>query len=55
LPGIGEALVGQVVDARYRLVRLIGEGGFGLVFEADHIVDKQVLSRGIVSASHGDR
>ncbi|MGD9902615.1 MAG: protein kinase [Vicinamibacterales bacterium] len=41
----GEALVGQLVDARYRLTRVIGEGGFGQVFEADHLVDTRVLRR----------
>src|SRR5262245_35098865 len=28
--------IGDVVDAKYRVVRLIGEGGMGVVFEGEH-------------------
>jgi serine/threonine-protein kinase len=36
-PGEPENLAGQIVDNRYRVVRLIGEGGMGGVYEAEHV------------------
>ena len=36
--------VGDVIDEKYRLVKLIGEGGMGLVFEAEHMVIKRRLA-----------
>lgn len=32
---LGDAVVGQVVDGKYRIRRVLGMGGFGLVAEAD--------------------
>ena len=28
---------GQIIDKKYKIVRLVGEGGMGAVYEAEHI------------------
>lgn len=39
------ALEGQRLDSHFQLHKLIGRGGFGAVFDADHVVDGTVLRR----------
>ena len=39
-----EALVGETVDTRYELRRLIAHGGMGLVFEATHKFTRRIVA-----------
>src|ERR1039457_3317612 len=36
-------LEGQSIENTYRLIRLIGVGGFGGVFVADHVVESRIM------------
>jgi serine/threonine protein kinase len=36
-------LEGQVIDGKYHLIKLLGAGGFGAVFQADWVVGDRVL------------
>jgi hypothetical protein len=41
---VGEPLVGEIVDTRYELRRLIARGGMGLVFEAHHKYTRRTVA-----------
>ena len=35
---VGPNHIGQVLDSKYRITRLIGAGGMGTIYEAEHIL-----------------
>ena len=50
MTGVREPLVGEIVDARYELRRLIARGGMGLVFEAHHKFTRRTVALKLLPA-----
>ena len=51
---MAEARAGQVIARRYRLGRLIGRGGMGMVFEAEHVTIRRALAVKLLHVSFGE-
>jgi serine/threonine protein kinase len=49
-----DTLVGRVVDGRYRVVRVLGSGGFGTVYEAVHEEMQRAVALKVLTPRHGD-
>ncbi|HKO47713.1 MAG TPA: serine/threonine-protein kinase [Polyangiaceae bacterium] len=44
--------VGQVLDGKYRIIRLIGKGGMGAVYEATHLlIDRRVAVKELLASA----
>src|SRR5918993_3699687 len=47
-----QRLIGQVVAERYRIVELLGEGGMGAVYLAEHLTLHKQVALKVVHAEH---
>ncbi len=55
-PSASSSLIGQTFDNKFRIVRLIGRGGMGEVFEAEHTqLGKRVAVKLMLEKYNGDR
>jgi serine/threonine-protein kinase len=48
MPEAHHRLLDTVLDGKYRILRVIGQGGLGVVFEAEQLVDKRLVAVKIV-------
>jgi serine/threonine protein kinase len=51
----GDPLVGVTLDGRYRILRVIGEGGMGVVYEALHVVIEKPVAVKVLRDSFTSR
>ncbi len=55
-PSASSSLIGQTFDNKFRIIRLIGRGGMGEVFEAEHTqLGKRVAVKLMLEKYNGDR
>ncbi len=50
-----DPLLGAVIDERYRVIRRIGEGGMGIVYEVEHIVIEKRLALKVLRDDYSKR
>jgi serine/threonine protein kinase len=51
----GDALIGTVIDERYKVIRRIGEGGMGLVYEVEHVVIEKRVALKVLRDDYSSR
>ncbi|MBI2897240.1 MAG: protein kinase [Deltaproteobacteria bacterium] len=55
LPAPVDPMIGSVFAERYRIVRRIGEGGMGVVYEAEHVVIEKRVAVKLLRESYAGR